>query len=229
MAEQRVLKGIYKEGPAVASAIISPENKARILVKGVEPHMPRDPAFAEGIRRVIATCKEHLAGVEETELCAVLTQAPAMVEHVTFNPDELAAMGLVRILGMDGDCGLVVRMSDTDPAPTTLSYSSLRTGQGIPEQPGLIDVASNFLRKTYKSLTTPQQQLYGLIVQLGGRGLLKLVCVDDEGIKAAVSLKDLPPARARSLVIPFGALAAELAAGATLEAIAKKLDRARAG
>lgn len=223
MPEPKVLKGVYKEGPAVASVIIEADGRARILVKGIEPKIPRDPAFAQGLRRVIDAVRDHLVECTDIELCAVMTQSPGMAEHAMLTAEELRSLGVARLTAMDGDCGLIVRTSDTDPPPVALAYASLRAGRGIPEQPGLVEVPPAHPRKTYKALSAPQQQMYGALVQMTGRSLLKLVVFEDEGLKAAVGLRDLPPARARSVLVPFGDLATEVAGGAKLEDVAGKL------
>jgi len=67
------------------------------------------------------------------------------------------------------------------------------------------------------------------VVQLAGRGLMKIVCLEDETLKMALALKDFPPARARSVVVPLGALGKEITGGATIEKVAKKLEVARGG
>ncbi len=221
MGEPRVLKGVYKDGPAVASIVIDAENRAKILVKGIEPRMPRDPGFLDLLKKVVEGCKPHLAGTTDVELCVVLVQSPNLAEHATATPAEIQALGLARLTAMDGDGGILVRATDSDPSPTALSYHSLKAGSS--EQPGLVEVAPTMPRLSFKTLQGPQQQIYAALVQLAGRALLKAVPLDDGGLKLALGLRDLPPSRARSLVLPLGDYATEIAGGAKLEDVAKKV------
>jgi len=199
------------------------------MVKGIEPKMPRDPGFLDAIKKLGAACKDTIANFTEREICAVIVQAPGMAEHVMATPDDLAAMGLTKLTAMDGDSGMIVRVNDVDPLPTTLSYGSLRAAKPFSEQPGSVEVAPNYLRKTYKTLTPQQQQIFGAVVQLAGRALIKIICFEDEGLKMAVALKDLPPSRARSLMVPIVDLGNEMVAGATIDAIVPKLNPVRGG
>src|SRR5262245_18865309 len=124
MAEPRILRGIFKDGPLVASAIIEPDGSARLMVNGAEPLMAGDPSFNDKLRKIAAECKGKLEGATKVELHAVLVRA-ALAEQVTFKPEDLGAMGLRRIVLLDADCGLALRVFDEDPAPVTLSYESL--------------------------------------------------------------------------------------------------------
>jgi hypothetical protein len=52
--------------------------------------------------------------------------------------------------------------------------------------------------------------------------------VDDDGLKLVVTLKDAPPIRARSVIVPLCLFADDLAAGTPFEEIVKRLDQLRA-
>jgi len=230
MADPKILRGIFKDGPLVASAIIEADGNARLMVKGAEPLMAGDPAFNDKLRKIAAECKGKLEGATKVELHAVLVRA-ALAEHATFKPDDLAAMGVRRIVLLDADCGLAIRIFDEDPAPVTLSYESLRadlTGN-LPDQPGLVDVPSRYTRKLHRDLNDGEKKVYEMAVQRAGRGLMKLVIVEDGDLKLAVALKDLPPARARSVILPLSELGGEVTGGLSIEQLANKLEIVRAG
>ena len=70
-----VLKGIYREGTMVAS-VVQEETSARIMLKGAEPSMPRDPAFLAALKQCVQGCWAHVEKFGRRELCAVLVQRP---------------------------------------------------------------------------------------------------------------------------------------------------------
>jgi hypothetical protein len=225
MAEQ-ILKGVFKEGTMVAS-VVQKDESAKIMLKGAEPASPGDPAFAESLKRTVAGCREHIEKFADRELCAVLVQRPEQAEHITLGAEDLSEMGLTRLTLMDGTCGLVVRVIEAEPAPTPLAYTSLRSESGLPDQPGLVDIPAPLVRKTHKDLTDPQKKVFEAAVQVAGRGLVRAVCVDDSGLKMIVAVKDAPPPRARSVLVPLGDFANDLARGTSLEEIAKRLSPLR--
>src|SRR6266850_3405264 len=126
MADPKILRGIYKDGAVVVSAVIEPDGSARLMVKGAEPLVAADPSFNERLKKIAKECKGKLEGAERVEIHAVMTQAPGLAEHVLFKPEELAAMGVRRVVLLDAGCGLAMRTCDEDPAPVSLSYESLR-------------------------------------------------------------------------------------------------------
>ncbi len=224
-----VLKGVYREGSMIAS-VIQEEASARIMLKGAEPGVPRDPAFLAQLKQCVQGCWQHIEKFEKRELHAVFVQRPAQAEHVDLSTDDLKGMGLQRVAVMDGDCGIVIRSCDVDPPATSLAYGSLRAGAGgVLVQPGRVDIPPALIRRTHKDLTPPQKQVYEAAVQMAGQALMKCVCLEDEGLKMAITVKDLPPARARSVLFPLGAYADDVAKGAPLEEIAKRLNVVRAG
>jgi hypothetical protein len=231
MADPKILRGIFKDGPLVVSAVIEADGSAKLMVKGAEPLVPADPSFNEKLKKIAKECKGKLEGAERVEIHAVLTQAPGLAEHVMFKPEELASMGVRRVVLLDGGCGLALRTCDEDPAPVTLSYESLRAdlSGSIPDQPGLVDVPSRYTRKLHRDLTEHEKKVYEMAVQRAGRGLMKLIVVEDGDLKLAVALKDLPPARARSVILPLSELGKEVAGGLSVEALANKLEIVRAG
>jgi len=228
MAEQRILKGIYKEGTVVASAIIEPEGNARLMVKGAEPKEPKDEAFTKQLKTIASKCKKELADAKSVEICAVLSSA-GLAEHVAIPPETLKEMGIARVLLLDAECGLPIRVCDDDTAPVSLAYESLRAAGDLKEQPGCVEIGDGYARKVYKDLSPGERKVFEAVVQLAGRGLMKIVCLEDETLKMALALKDFPPARARSVVVPLGALGKEITGGATIEKVAKKLEVARGG
>ena len=54
-----------------------------------------------------------------------------------------------------------------------------------------------------------------------------MICVDDGGIKLVVTVKDAPPPRARTVLVPLGQFAEELAGGLSFEDLVKKLNQLR--
>ena len=230
MAEPKILRGIYKDGPLVASAIIEADGSARLMVKGAEPLVAGDPSFNEKLEKISAECKGKLEGATKVEIHAVLSRA-ALAEHVNLKPEALVSMGVRRIVLLDADCGLALRVFDEDPAPVTLSYESLRADLSgrVPDQPGFVDVPSRYTRKLHRDLNESEKKVYEMAVQRAGRGLMKLVIVEDGDLKLAVALKDLPPARARSVILPLSELGAEVAGGLSIELLANKLEIVRAG
>jgi hypothetical protein len=230
MADPKILRGIYKDGPVVASAILEADKSARLMVKGAEPLMAGDPAFNEKLKKIAAECRGKLEGAEKVQIHVVLDRA-ALAEHVTLKPEDLAAMKVVKVVLLDAGCGLPVRVCDEDPAPVTLSYESLRadlTG-GVPDQPGLVDVPTRYTRKLHRDLSADEKKVFEMAVQRAGRGLMKMVILEDGDLKLAVALKDLPPARARSVILPLSELGKEVAGGLSVEQLANKLEIVRAG
>lgn len=226
MGDETVLKGVYKEGAVVAS-VIQKDDVARILVKGVEPTRPGDTDFAAGIQKVAAGCRAHIERFAERELCAVLVQNPALAEVIALTPEDLASFGLTKVAAMDGTCGIVTRQIESEPAPLSLAYSSLRSSSGLPDQPGMAEIPATIARKTHKDLTDPQKKIYELAAQVGSRGILRMVCVLDGELKLIVAVKDAPPPRARSVLVPLQQFAADLAKGTSFEEIAKRLNPLR--
>ncbi len=222
MAEEKVLKGVYREGDVVASVVQGEEN-ARIMLKGVEPALPKDPGFKEALQKVVAGCKEHVEKFPNRELCAVLLQRPALAEHVDFTLEDFSSLGLTRVSVLDGNCGIAVRVCENEPPPTPLAYNSLSSGGDMACQPGLADIPSSCPRKTYKDLTDAQRKVFEVAAQVAGRGLVRFVCIEDGTLKLVASVKDMPPPRARSILVPLGALADRLARGDSLDEIGKSL------
>lgn len=223
MAEDTVLKGVFKEGPLVASVIQKGES-ARIMLKGAEPG---DPGFKEHLRKAAAGCRPHVEKFSSRDLCAVTLQNAVAAENVALSEDELKAMGLTGLALMDANCGVTVRAFEAEPPPIPLAYGSLRSSTGLPDQPGIVEIPAEFPRKSYKDLTDPQKKVFEAAAQVAGRGLLRLVCFEDGGLKCAVTVRDLPPPRARSVLVPLGALADELARGTPLDEIGRRLQQLR--
>jgi len=222
MGDETVLKGIFKDGGLVASVIQKPDI-ARILVKGAEP----GATFKDDVRKVAEGCKAHVEKFGERELCAVLVANPGNAESIEFTQDEIGGYGLTKVTAMDGTCGIVVRVVEAEPAPIPLAYTSLRSSSGLPDQPGMAEVPPELPRKTHKDLTDPQKKVYEAAAQVAGRGLIRMVCIDDGGLKLIVTVKDAPPPRARSILVPLGAFAQELAGGLSFEDLVKKLGQLR--
>ena len=219
---ENILKGVFREGEIVAS-VVQKDSTARILVKGAEPSAPGDPAFLETLGRVVTACKQHVAEFSERELCAVLVSHPEQAEHIEFSDSQIEQMGLTRISAMDGNCGMVVRACEVEPPPLALAYGSLIGGGDLATQPGMTAVPPDYERKTYRDLTDPQKKVFEVAVQLMGRTLLRLVCLVHENLRMVACLKDYPPPRARSVLVPLGLLADQLAKGTAPEEIGKRL------
>jgi hypothetical protein len=222
MGDETVLKGIFKDGGLVASVIQKPD-VARILVKGAEPGSPRDPAFAANLRKVADGCKAHIEKFSERELCAVLVQNPGQADGVEFSQEEIQGFGLTKVTVMDGTCGMIIRVLEAEPAPISLAYTSLRSSSGLPNQPGMADIPATLPRKSHKDLSDPQKKIYEAAAQVAGRGLVRMVCIEDGGPKLVVTVKDAPPPRARSVVVPLGEYADDLAKGVSFDEIVKRL------
>jgi hypothetical protein len=222
MGDETVLKGVFKDGGLVASVIQKPD-VARILVKGAEP----GPSFKDNVRKVADGCKPHVEKFGERELCAVLVANPGQAEGIDFTQDEIGTYGLTKVTAMDGTCGIVVRVVEAEPAPIPLAYTSLRSSSGLPDQPGMAEVPAELPRKTHKDLNEHQKKVYEAAAQVAGRGLIRMVCVDDGGLKLVVTVKDAPPPRARSVLIPLSAFAEELGKGLSFEDLVKKLGQLR--
>ena len=122
MGDETVLKGIFKDGGLVATVIQKPDS-ARIMVKGAEP----GPSFKDNVRKVADGCKPHVEKFGERELCAVLVQDPGQAESIDFTQDEIGGFGLTKVTAMDGNCGILVRVVEAEPAPISLAYTSLRS------------------------------------------------------------------------------------------------------
>jgi hypothetical protein len=222
MGDETVLKGVFKDGGLVASVIQKPDI-ARILVKGAEP----GPDFKESVRKVADGCKAHVEKFGERELCAVLVANPGQAESIDFTQEEIGGYGLTKITAMDGTCGIVVRVVEAEPAPISLAYTSLRSSNGLADQPGMADIPANLSRKAHKDLTDSQKKVYEAAAQVAGRGLIRMVCIDDGGLKLVVSVKDAPPPRARTVLVPLGQFAEELAGGLSFDDLVKKLGQLR--
>lgn|SRR5579862_1403830 len=222
MGDETVLKGVFKDGGLVASVIQKPDI-ARILVKGAEP----GPSFKDNVRKVADGCKSHVEKFGERELCAVLVTNPGQAEGIEFTQDEIGGYGLTKVTAMDGSCGIVVRVVEAEPAPISLAYTSLRSSSGLPDQPGMAEVPADLPRKTHKDLSDTQKKVYEAAAQVAGRGLIRIICVDDGGLKLVVTVKDAPPPRARSVLVPLGQFAEELAGGLSFEDLVKKLAQLR--
>ena len=216
---ENILKGVYKEGPRVAS-VLQRDDSARIMLKGAEPGAD---GFLEAVRRAVEACRTHVASFAERDLCLVLVENPAAAESVPLGRPEIEAMGLTRVSLMDGHCGIVVRVIEAEPPPVPLPYGSLRSDHGLPDQPGIVDIPSGLPRRTYKDLTEPQRKVFEAAAQIAGRGLVRLVCFEDGDLRMAVTVKDAPPPRARSVLVPLGTFAEDLARGVALEEIARRL------
>lgn len=222
MGDETVLKGVFKDGGLVASVIQKPD-VARILVKGAEP----GASFKDDVRKVAEGCKPHVEKFGERELCAVLVANPGQAESIDFTQDEIGGYGLTKVTAMDGTCGIVIRQVEAEPAPIPLAYTSLRSSSGLPDQPGMAEIPAELPRKTHKDLNDTQKKVYEAAAQVAGRGLIRMVCVDDGGLKLVVTVKDAPPPRARSVLVPLGQFAQELAGGLSFEDLVKKLGPLR--
>ena len=220
---ENILKGVFKDGDLVAS-VIQKDGSARIMLKGAEPD---DAGFADSLRKAAEACRPHVQDHAERELCAVALRAPAAAEQVVVGESDLQAMGLTKLSVMDGACGVVVRVVEAEPAPTPLPYGSLRSSNGLPDQPGQVDIPPALPRKAYAAMSDPQKKVFEAAAQVAGRGLLRMVVFEDEGLKLAVTVKDAPPPRARSVLVPLGAFADELAKGTAYEEIGKRLAQLR--
>jgi hypothetical protein len=226
MGDPTVLKGVYKDGAVVAS-VVQQDDQAKIMVKGIEPTRAGDNDFAAAVKKVADGCREHIEKFAERELCAVLVTDPSQAENIAFTPEEMASFGLTKVTAMDGTCGIVTRVVENEPAPIPLPYTSLRSSSGLPNQPGMVDVPGNLPRKMHKDLTDPQKKVYEAAAQVAGRGTLKMVCLLDGEIKLAIAVKDAPPPRARSVLVPLQEFAADLAKGVSYEEIAKRMGLLR--
>jgi hypothetical protein len=222
MGDETVLKGIFKDGALVASVIQKPDI-ARILVKGAEP----GPTFKESVRKVADGCKSHVEKFSERELCAVLVQDPGLAESIDLTQEEIGGFGLTKVTAMDGTCGIVVRVLEAEPAPIPLAYTSLRSSSGLPDQPGMADIPASLPRKSHKDLSDPQKKVYEAAAQVAGRGLMRIVCVEDGGLKLVVTVRDAPPPRARSVCVPLSLFADDLAGGTPFDEIVKRLSQLR--
>lgn len=223
MPGDNILKGVFKEGALVAS-VIQKEGYAKIMLKGAEPG---DAAFAESLSKTAAACKPHVQDYAERELCAVAMTGAGHAETLAIGQAEIEAMGLTRLSVMDGACGVVVRVVEADPAPIPLAYGSLRSSAGLPDQPGIVDIPASFPRKAHKDLGDSQKKVFEAAAQVAGRGILRMVAFEDGELKLAVTVKDAPPPRARSVLVPLQAYADDLSKGAAYEEIAKRMLQLR--
>ncbi len=222
MGDETVLKGVFKDGGLVASVIQKPD-LARILVKGAEP----GPTFKDDVRKVAEGCKAHIEKFSERELCAVLVGNPGGAETIDFTQEEITGYGLTKVTAMDGTCGIIVRVVEAEPAPISLAYTSLRSSSGLPDQPGMAEIPANLPRKAHKDLSDTQKKVYETAAQVAGRGLIRMVCIDDGGLKLIIALRDAPPPRARTVMVPLGQFADELAKGLSFDDLVKKLGQLR--
>ena len=223
MAGDNILKGVFKDGALVAS-VIQKEGHAKIMLKGAEPG---DPGFAEAVSKTAAACKPHVQDYAERELCAVAMTGAGNAESLPLGQAELEAMGLTKLSVMDGACGVVVRVVEAEPAPVPLAYGSLRSSTGLPDQPGLVEIPAEFPRKAHKDLGDAQKKVFEAAAQVAGRGIVRIVAFEDGEVKLAVTVKDAPPPRARSVLVPLGAFADDLAKGTSYEDIAKRMGQLR--
>ncbi len=223
MPDENILKGVFKEGAMVAS-VIQKGDLARIMLKGAEPG---SATFKADLRKAADGCKPHVEKFAERELCAVCEQNPAAAETEALAAEDLQAMGLTKLSFMDRNCGIATRVVEAEPAPVSLAYGSLRSSSGLPDQPGQVEIPANLPRKSYRDLSDPQKKVYEAAAQVAGRGLVRLVCFEDGDLRLAVSVKDAPPPRARSVLVPLGLFAKDLAGGASLDEIGKRLAQLR--
>src|SRR5687768_5093924 len=100
MADENILKGVFKEGAMVASVIQKGEN-ARIMLKGAEPG---DASFKDDLKKAADGCKPHVEKFAERELCAVLIKDAAGAEAASLSQEDLQAMGLTKLTLMDANC-----------------------------------------------------------------------------------------------------------------------------
>ena len=91
----------------------------------------------------------------------------------------------------------------------------------------MAEIPANLPRKSHKDLTDPQKKVYEAAAQVGGRGIIRMVCVLDGELKLVIAVKDAPPPRARSVLVPLQQFAADLAKGTPYEEIAKRLNPLR--
>jgi hypothetical protein len=224
MADETILKGVFKDGSIVASVIQKGE-QARILVKGIEPG---SPTFLEDARKVTAGCRPHIESFAERELCLVAVANPAGAEGVAPAEADLAGLGVTRLSVLDGTCGLTIRVVDAEPAPIPLPYSSLRSaGAGLPDQPGMAEIPAALPRRAHKDLGDNEKKIFEAAVQVAGRGLVRVACFDDGGLKLAVTVKDSPPPRARTVLVPLARMADDLAKFLAFEDLVKELGALR--
>ncbi len=223
---ENILKGVFKDGPLVAS-VIQKDDLAKIMLKGAECMRPQDSDFAATLKRVADGCRPHIEKFAERELCAVLVANPAGAEYAEFGPEEMQGFGLTKISAMDGTCGIVTRVCDGEPLPTPLAYGSLAGGGAMSNQPGLVSIPANLPRKLHKDLTPPQKKVFEVAAQVAGRGLIRLVCFEDGDLKMAVTVKDFPPPRGRSVLVPMAILAGDVDNGLPLEEIVRRLSALR--
>ncbi len=223
MPDENILKGVFKDGALVASVIQKGES-ARIMLKGAEPG---GAAFKGQIRKAAEGCREHVEKFSSRDLCAVTLENALAAESVSLTEDELKSMGLTSLSVMDANCGIPVRVFEAEPAPIPLPYGSLRASNGLPDQPGIVEIPPEFPRRSYTQLADPQKKVFEAAAQVAGRGLLRIVCFEDGGLKCAVTVRDMPPPRARSVLVPLGPWAEEVAKGASLDEIGKRLQQLR--
>jgi hypothetical protein len=91
----------------------------------------------------------------------------------------------------------------------------------------MADVPATLTRKAHKDLSDTQKKVYEAAAQVAGRGLIRMICIDDGGLKLIISVKDAPPPRARTVLVPLGQFAEELAGGLSFEDLVKKLGQLR--
>jgi hypothetical protein len=223
MPGENILKGVFKEDGLVGS-VIQKEGYAKIMLKGAEAS---DAAFVDQLKKAASACAPHVKDYAERELCAVLMTSAGAAEAAAVDAPSIEAMGLTRVSLMDGTCGVVVRAIEAEPAPTPLAYGSLRSSNGLPDQPGLVEIPAEFPRKAHKDLSDPQKKVYEAAAQVAGRGLVRMVAFEDGELKLAVAVKDAPPPRARSVLVPLGTFAQDLSKGAAYEEIAKRMGQLR--
>jgi hypothetical protein len=229
MPEKKVLKGVYKDGTLVCSIVIVDAKAATIYCKGMEPAMPMDPNFIAVLKRVAEGTREHVAKCDEKTMFTLFEQRPTLMDQMAISPTEVEAMGVRFVGAMDAESGLTFARYLPEPLATPLAYTSLKASALGSSQPGRVDLPAKFKRLTWKELTQPARDVIGVAVQVAGEGLLRLVCLEDEGLKLLATVRDFPPARARAALYSLDALMDAVKAGKQPIDIANMLQALRGG
>jgi len=229
MPEKRVLKGVYKEGTLVCSIVIVDEKSATIYCKGMEPAMPMDPNFIAVLKRVAEGTREHVAKCDERVMLTLFEQRPSMMDQMAISPSEVEQMGVRFVGAMDAESGFTFARYLPEPLPTSLAYTSLKASPYGSSQPGRVDLPAKFKRLPWKELPQPARDVVGVAVQVSGEGLLRLVCIEDEGYKLLATIRDFPPARARAALYSLDTLMDAVKAGKQPIEIATMLQALRGG
>lgn len=225
MADE-ILKGIYKEGPVVASAVVSEGKRAQLLVRGAEPAMAGDPGFVDRIQAIADGVRDALAKYEQRTFVVIFDQRPSLIDQMQVSPEIVEKMGFRFVGGMDWDLRFILRRCLSEPLGTPLAYHSLKGSAYGTIQPGRVDVPATFKRLPGRELSDPEKQVVSVAVQLSGDSLMKLALFEDDGRKMLAVLHDFPPARARGVLFSLNQLG-EVAAKGDLPALAKSLDPMR--